>query len=83
MKTILETSEQHFQIIEAAKSAKSRNNELAMQTLKETNVMLLDNAGKEDATHTIKTSLQALTIHGYSYSDSELNRVVSLLNSIN
>lgn len=73
---------QYEQLINAIKDAKTRNNDLVMSLIKEEKVTLLHADGFDGSDNTIKSSLQAMIVHGYYYADTELERVLSILSEI-
>ena len=73
---------QHDSLMTAIKSAKVNNSEALMSVINSEKVSLVNREFNTNRECTIKESLQSLSMHGYEYEATELDRVINILNKI-
>jgi hypothetical protein len=77
------TSDLQFDtVMTAVKAAKVRNAENTMSIINNEKVQLINREFTLNHECTIKESFQKLTAHGYEYEATELERVLTVINSI-
>ena len=79
----MKTSDLQFdRIMTATKSAKAINAETTKKIIESEKVQIINREFNINAECTIRESFQKLSMHGYEYENTELEKVINNLNNI-